>query len=106
VGQILTQADSGRNIELHVGDAVVLRLPERASTGYRWEIEAADTTLVDAQEGQYAAASSAVGGGGETQWTLRARATGIAYIRLKRWRRWEGEDSVRERFEVTLRIVP
>jgi inhibitor of cysteine peptidase len=39
-------------------------------------------------------------------WTLRARAPGRTRVGLKRWRHWEGDKSVVERFAVTLDIKP
>jgi len=106
VSRVLTETDNGTTVESHVGEEVVLRLPENASTGYRWAVEAVDTNLVDVQEGEYLPMSNAVGGGGEAQWIVRAKATGVTLIKLRRWRRWEGESSVRERFEFTIRIMP
>ena len=106
MSRIVTETDNGTIVELHVGDEVVLRLPENATTGYRWALEAADANLVDLKEGEYLPVSGATGSGGEAQWTVRAKTAGTAQIRLKRWRQWEGEGSVRGRFEVTLRIVP
>jgi inhibitor of cysteine peptidase len=102
---ILTGADNGRAIELRVGDDVVLRLPENATTGYRWGIDAADESLVEIKEGEYSPASNAIGVGGEVQWIVHAKAPGVTQVKLKRWRRWEGERSVVERYEITLRIV-
>ena len=106
MSRIVTKDDNGTTVELHVGDEVVLRLPENATAGYRWAVEAADANLVDLKEGEYLPASGATGSGGMAQWTVRAQTTGAAQIKLKRWRRWEGETSVRDRFEFTLRIVP
>jgi hypothetical protein len=37
---------------------------------------------------------------------MRAKAPGSTTIKLKRWRQWEGEGSVVERFELTLRVSP
>ena len=102
----LTEADNGKTVELQVGGDVVIRLPENAATGYRWAVDAADKNLVDVTEGEYVAASKAVGSGGWAQWIIQAKAPGKSQIKLKRWRRWEGERSVVERFELTLQVVP
>jgi inhibitor of cysteine peptidase len=102
----LTEADNGKTVDLRVGDEVVLRLPENASTGYRWTVDAADGNLVDVKEGKYLAASNALGSGGEAQWIVHAKAAGATEIKLKCWHSWEGERSVIERFEFTLRIAP
>jgi predicted secreted protein len=103
---VLTAADNGRNVELPVGDEVALHLPENATTGYRWAIDSADANLVDIKEGQYVSTSEKMGGGGEAQWLIEAKAPGATSIKLKRWRQWEGESSVVERYEITLRISP
>jgi inhibitor of cysteine peptidase len=106
MSSVLTAADNGRTVELHVGDEVALRLPENATTGYRWAIDSADANLVDIKEGQYVSTSEKMGGGGEAQWLIKAKAPGATSIKLKRWRQWEGESSVVERYEITLRISP
>jgi inhibitor of cysteine peptidase len=103
---ILTAADNGRTVELRVGGDVVLRLPENPATGYRWAVDAVDETFVDIKEGQYRAASNTLGGGGEAQWTVHAKAPGLTQVKLKHWRHWEGERSVIERYELTFRIQP
>jgi predicted secreted protein len=106
MSSVLTAADNGRTVELPVGDEVALRLPENATTGYRWAIDSADANLVDIKEGQYVLTSEKMGGGGEAQWLIKAKAPGATSIKLKRWRQWEGESSVVERYEITLRISP
>ena len=104
--RIVTETDNGTVAELHVGGEVALRLPENASTGYRWTVEAADADRVDVRRGESLLMSGAVGSGGEMQWIIRAKAAGTAQVRLKLWRHWEGDRSVRGRFELTLRILP
>ena len=106
VTNAVTEVDNGTTVEVHVGETLVLRLPENATTGYRWAIEALNADLVEAQEGQYISQSNAVGGGGQATWTLHAKAPGTSEIKLRLWRQWEGERSVQRHFGVTLRILP
>jgi len=101
----LTAADNGKVVDVVEGEAIALRLRENASTGYRWEFDGLDRTYIGLQEGEYAGQADAFGTGGDARWTLVPRKPGTVEVRLKRWRRWEGEDSVRERFAVTLRIA-
>ena len=103
---VLTSADKGKTINLRVGAEATLRLPENPSTGYRWTIDAADWNVAEIREEAYEPSSEAVGGGGEAQWLMKAKAPGATTIKLKRWRQWEGEGSVVERFELTLRVSP
>lgn len=100
----LTAADNGKVVDVVEGEAIALRLRENASTGYRWEFDGLDQTYVDAQEGESVRQADPSGTGGDTRWILVPRKPGSVEVRLKRWRRWEGERSVRERFAVTLKI--
>jgi len=100
----LTDGDNGGSLDLHVGDTLLLRLPENATTGYRWSFDGLDTTILSARDGEYARSSDAVGSGGDRTWTLTPNAAGTTTLRLKLWREWEGDSSIKKRFEVTLAI--
>ena len=100
----LTAADNGKAVDVVEGEAIALRLRENAATGYRWEFDGLDRTYIEAQEGESVRQADASGTGGETRWILVSSKRGTVEVRLKRWRRWEGEGSVRERFAVTLKI--
>jgi inhibitor of cysteine peptidase len=102
----LTEADNGRTVDVQVGDALLLRLPENATTGYRWSFDGLDTAIVSAHEGEYARSSEAVGSGGEVTWTLTALVAGTTTVRLKLWREWQGDSSIKKRFAVTLSVGP
>ena len=103
---VLTPSDNGGSFKLRVGGDAVLQLPENASTGYRWAVDSADTALVEVKEGDSLSTSKAVGAGGEAQFQIEAKASGTAHVKLKRWRPWEGDSSVVERYEVTFEISP
>ena len=105
MSSVLTLTDSGRIVDLRVGDEATLRLPDNPSTGYRWAVDAADTNLVEIKEGEYVSTSKMVGGGGEAQWLIKAKAPGTTVIKLKRWRPWEGDCSIVERYGITIRIM-
>ena len=103
---VLTSANNGGSVDLHVGDRVTIRLRENPSTGYRWAVESVDASLVEITEGEFIPATQMMGAGGEAQWLLKAEAPGATTVKLKRWRSWEGERSIAERYQVTLRIAP
>jgi len=102
----LTEADNGKDIDVHVGDTIVLRLPENPTTGFRWAFDDLDTGAVSAKEGDHTHSSEAVGSGGEMTWHLTPTAAGSTPIKLKLWRHWEGDTSTRKRFAVTLKVSP
>ncbi len=107
----LTEADHGKTVKARVGERLVLRLHEIPSSGYRWDEEAIDAGLIDAQhagteegEGEHPEPSKPIGGGRSAVWILTTKAAGVTDIKLKLWRPWEGEKSIQRRFRVTLRV--
>jgi inhibitor of cysteine peptidase len=98
-------ADSGRTVEVRAGETIALELPENATTGYTWTFDGLDERIVTAHESGFARDSEAVGSGGVMRWSLRAVAPGTAQVRLKLWRRWEGDASVQRRYAVTVNVV-
>jgi inhibitor of cysteine peptidase len=102
----LTEQNDGQSVEVHVGEAVTVSLPENATTGYRWAVEEADASVVEVREGQAHYTSGAVGSGGRVEWIFLPKAPGTTLITLKQWRPWEGASSIAERYRFTLRVVP
>ena len=101
----LTPAHNGQRFEIRVGDTIVLHLPETASSGYRWTIDAIDEVRLEiVGTGHRAGTEGTVGGEAAVFWKFAATSAGLARIAFKRWRPWEGERSVKERFEVKLEI--
>jgi inhibitor of cysteine peptidase len=97
-------SQNGQKIAVRVGDTVQLRLPENASTGYRWSVDAIDDAHVRVEETGFVGADG-VGGGGDACWRLSATAPGDTAVTWKRWRPFEGDRSVVERFAITLHIA-
>jgi inhibitor of cysteine peptidase len=103
----LTQADNGSAIQVRRGDRIVIRLPENPTTGYRWVTDAVDDRIVSLMSSEFAPpAGGGVGAGGAVAMVFEARAAGEGNIGLKRWRDWEGESSVRERYTITVLVTP
>jgi inhibitor of cysteine peptidase len=102
----VTTAQDGRVLPVRVGDSISVQLPENPTTGYSWAFATVDDMLLEVGSPTYRGESPGVGGGGVKTWTLKARAPGKTRVELKRWRPWEGDQSVVERFTVTLDIKP
>jgi inhibitor of cysteine peptidase len=98
-----TASSNGGSLNAHVGDELVLHLPEAPTTGFRWKVE--DTPSILRLEHDSFDAASGVGGRGTRRFQFRATAAGDARLALKQWREFEGEASVVERFHVTLRVA-
>jgi predicted secreted protein len=96
----LTEADDGRVIPAQVGDEVVVRLPERGSTGYLWDLEeAGDPSLV--LERSDAEAGAMPGAPGERRLVFRVATASRSQVVLERRR---GSGDVDQRF--TLVVEP
>ncbi len=102
----LTESDNGRVIQMRSGDAVQIRLPENATTGYRWAIDSYDAALFEqpTEEARYPS-GGAVGSGGEMIFAFKAKAPGKGQIALKNGRAWEGAAGVAKRFRITVQIA-
>ena len=100
----LLREHNGQTVELHRGDTLVIRLPDNPTTGFRWAVDSFDSEVMTRLQEEYSSASSAIGGGGLRRFAFQASSTGSSVIALKLWRSWEGEGSVRSRFQVTVKV--
>lgn len=101
----LPQTDKGKSFKVHSDDIIVIRLEENPTTGYRWEVDKADDEILTLQSSDFSLAEGPrIGGGGMRIFILKAKSAGTAHIELKHWRKWEGEDSVIKRFDVTIMV--
>ena len=103
---LVTEAEQGERFAPRVGDEILLQLPENPSTGYRWAIDRLDEDRVNLVDSGFRAEGPATGSGGAAFWRLRMQNAGRTRIELKRWRAFEGETSVVERFAFDLEIEP
>ena len=100
------ESDNGRTLDIGCGESVRVSLPENATTGYRWAIDRYDERVIEAIASEAAYPAGTPGSGGEVAFTLRGKNVGSGEITLKYWRHWEGESSVRARFQVRLNVHP
>lgn len=105
----LTDADNGKLIEARLGDEIDLGLPENATTGYRWHIDRADGLAEQGIAGQQVSPdpgpNPVFGRGGIREFRFKVIGPATARLELKRWREWEGESSVVERFAVDIKLT-
>lgn len=98
----LTEADKGKSFEVRRNDIVVIRLQENPTTGYRWEVDKSDEKILALQGSEFLLPKDPkFGEGGTRVFKFKAKAAGTARIQLKHWQKWEGADSIIDRFDVT-----
>ncbi|MDQ3699793.1 MAG: protease inhibitor I42 family protein [Chloroflexota bacterium] len=98
-------ADNGTVIDAFGGDEIVVRLRENPATGYRWHVDRVDGVSGQVTDSYTLDANMQFGSGGVREFRFRGTAPGTARLELKRWREWEGEDSVLERFVADVRFA-
>ena len=103
----LGEADNGRHLPARVGDTIVIRLPDNASTGYEWTLEDADGKLLQlVEKSTHYPRPGMPGAAGEAILTVRVVGAGSVLLALRRWRSWEGDASIIQRFAVTIDAAP
>lgn len=100
----LDPVHAGSRQALTVGEQAVVRLPESATTGYRWQADydgAALRLINDRSE----SAETPRGASGDRILTFEAVRAGPASLHLAKRRSWESEAPVEE-FTVELDVLP
>lgn len=102
---VVTRQDQGRIFEANQNDVIVFRLEENLTTGFGWEVEAAEGSVVDLIESTYVESTgTAIGRGGTRVLRFAARSPGIQKIRLQLRRPWDMPEKALEHLEVTIRV--
>ena len=107
-GQVvtLTPADNGKTVDVHKGNKIVVQIDENLTTGYSWALDKDVGDSVSLQNSDFTPAGKAgIGAGGQRIFTFVACKEGAAVIKFKRWREWEGDKSIADRFGFTIRVV-
>jgi inhibitor of cysteine peptidase len=102
----LTAADKGGQVEVKVGEQIVITLDGNPSTGYTWEAKDLDATMFE-QVGDPAFSSSnpgLVGSGGTLTLTFKALKAGSASLTLVYHRPWETGVDPTDTFAVTVTV--
>jgi predicted secreted protein len=99
--KVVTQADSGTNARLTVGDVLEVRLSERPN-GYVWTISTLPKLSAVVSE-QFEAPDPLVpGAAGQHVWHIKANNPGSEQLSFAHRRPWEGTKPPSQTFELTL----
>lgn len=101
---LLTEADSGRTVEVAPATSVRLRLPENPSTGYRWMLTMQPAGCLELGSDNFERPSAAMpGAGGVRALAISAVPLTPCKLTLSSRRAWEAE--VAPAPELTYRFV-
>jgi inhibitor of cysteine peptidase len=99
---LVGEAQNGGTVSVAVGDAVVIRLPENPTTGYRWQVDAVTRLTLVADE--FSSVSSAPGAGGERHLRFITPAPGSFHVQATLRRAWEVDAAPQAQFRVTVQV--
>jgi inhibitor of cysteine peptidase len=103
--RVYTEQDDGASIALAAGDSLQIRLAENPTTGYRWQLEAWEQTVLVVTRDEFVPPGPARHGtGGEHLWEFVARAAGRASLRLTYRRVWSSAPPTRS-FSLSLLVA-
>lgn len=77
-----------------------MSLSENPTTGYRWELE--DIRGLEMVGDRFQSSGGSIGAAGNRIFQFRGIDVGKHELRLKNWRKWEGDSSVINRFSATI----
>ncbi len=101
----LNETDADKTIELAVGDAIEIRLPENATTGYRWTLKSIDKSICEvATEERHGPDKIVPGAPGTHVWRLKAIQAGDCGIEIAYGRPWRVDAPPARTFKIKLRV--
>jgi inhibitor of cysteine peptidase len=94
---------SGKQVELSVGQSLVVTLESNATTGYSWTLaqNSDDSVLNETGHEYIAPQTTLLGAGGKEEWTFKALKKGTSTISMGYSRPWESTPPV-ETFDLTV----
>lgn len=102
----VTRHDWKSIFDANLEDTIVFHLEENPTTGYRWEVESLEGSVLEFIESIYVPAPGmAMGRGGMRIIRFAARLPGSQKIRLKLRRQWDPPDKILEHMEATVRVL-
>ncbi|MGJ8745635.1 protease inhibitor I42 family protein [Polaribacter sp.] len=102
---ILMKEDHDSFIHVNIGDSIKILLTENANTGYTWDMEGEVPKELKMIFNDYKLThKKTLGGSGKRVVEFIAKELGEVSIKLKYWQEWNGDDSIDDRFAVTILV--
>lgn len=102
----LAAPDDGRTIDVPSGETLCIHVAETPTTGYRWQCEVLDSTILELRDSGYKSAdASTVGGGGTRAFELEAKERGITQVEWTLRRGWQKSAVPQAQFTVAIHVI-
>lgn len=102
----ITAADNEKSLFAHVGDELIVSLPEIPTTGYRWQLDSSEQFLILDKDDFVLPVGAGIGAGGTRVLTFHAIATGQGRLQLALRREWEKDQPSTQNFWLSVDIRP
>ena len=102
----LTNADTGKTVDLKPGDELEVNLEGNITTGFAWEARDFDSAVLELAGGEpeYKSESSLVGAGGVFTFRFKAKAAGSTAVHFIYYRSFEPDVPPIETFDVSVNV--
>ncbi len=101
----LNETDADKTIEIAADDTVEIRLPENATAGYRWTLQAIDKFICEViAEERHGPDKVIPGAPGTHVWRLKATHAGDCGIEIAYRRSWQADVPPARTFKLKLRV--
>lgn len=102
----LTEANSGQVVDLALGQVLELRLPENATTGFRWQVrsEPGPGCTIQQDTTESPPGPPIAGEGGTHVWRLEGVQVGTCQFSLAYVRPWETGRAPASTFELRINV--
>ncbi|MDG9884993.1 protease inhibitor I42 family protein [Pseudomonas sp. GD04058] len=104
---VVVEKQSQCPIDLSIGQALTLTLPSNPSTGYRWQVQDAASSVLGALGPEVYRSNDntgMVGSDGQSTWRFRAKGAGEGHLVLVYQQPWAPEESPVQRFDCTVKV--
>ena len=99
----LNEDGNGSTIAIDCGETFLIILEGNPTTGYTWEVETIDATILQQLgEADFTPDSDAIGSGGKLTFRFRAISSGQSPLKLIYHRPWEQDVPPLKTFELTI----
>ncbi len=100
----LSESDSGKTVEINVGDKLEIILDGNPTTGFIWEVSSLDSKFLGQGEEKFAPSSNNMGSGGLEIKSFQAVAPGTSQLSLIYHRPFEPNNPPLRSFTITVDI--
>jgi predicted secreted protein len=104
---VLGKQDSGKRIDVKIGEVVQVELEAMGTAGYQWFLESLDHEILKlASEETKVLYPGRLGAPALMVWKFEVIKEGTTEIKMNHYRSWEGKEHSTDHFEVKINVHP